>query len=230
MWTAVVHARPCAARSSVFDPPVADLVEIDVERGLVELDDVDAGGLDRARLVVQDFGERPRELFAAPVVGIVEGVDHRHRAGQRDLDLAVGRAAQEARGVDEHRMPARDRTDDDGNVGVVAVADAHGLPVLEVDAVEALEKRRHEMPARLLAVGDDVDAGLAPGRGAPGGPRPASPRRARRLRAARAPRALSARPATAGLGRLPAIVVCRSLVIADSARGVGVPRVGEGRL
>ena len=160
MWTAVVQARPCAARSSVLDSPVADLVEIDVERGLVELDDVDAGGLDRARLVVQDFGERPRELLAAPVMRVVQGVDHRHRAGQRELDLAVGRAAQEARGVHEHRLPARDRADDDGNVGIVAVADAHGLPVLEVHAVEALEKRRHEMPARLLAVGDDVDAGL----------------------------------------------------------------------
>jgi hypothetical protein len=42
----------------------------------------------------------------------------------------------------------------------VAVADAHGLPVLGVHAFEALEERRHEMAARLLAVGDDVDAGL----------------------------------------------------------------------
>ena len=34
------------------------------------------------------------------------------------------------------------------------------LLVLEVDAVEPLDERRHEMAARLLAVGDDVDAGL----------------------------------------------------------------------
>jgi hypothetical protein len=31
--------------------------------------------------------------------------------------------------------------------------------VLEVDALEALDQRRDEMPARLLAVADDVDAG-----------------------------------------------------------------------
>ena len=32
--------------------------------------------------------------------------------------------------------------------------------MLEVDAVESLDERRHEMAARLLAVGHDVDAGL----------------------------------------------------------------------
>ena len=34
------------------------------------------------------------------------------------------------------------------------------LLVLEVDAVEPLDERRHEVAPRLLAVGDDVDAGV----------------------------------------------------------------------
>ena len=55
-------------------------------------------------------------------------------------------------------MPPRDRTGHDGHVGVVAVADAHGLLVREVDAVQAFDERRHEVAARLLAIGDDVDA------------------------------------------------------------------------
>jgi hypothetical protein len=54
-------------------------------------------------------------------------------------------------------MAPRDRPDHHGYVGVVAVADPDRLAMLEIDTVEGLEERRHEMPARLLAVGDDVD-------------------------------------------------------------------------
>src|SRR6185437_221966 len=43
---------------------------------------------------------------------------------------------------------------------VVAIADANHATVLEVDAFEAFDERRHEMAPRLLAVGDDVDAGM----------------------------------------------------------------------
>ena len=46
------------------------------------------------------------------------------------------------------------------HVGIVAIADPDGLLVLEIDAVEILDERRDEMAARLLAVADDVDAGL----------------------------------------------------------------------
>jgi hypothetical protein len=44
------------------NPPIRDLPGIDVEGGLVELDDVDAIGLERARLSVQQLGERHRHL------------------------------------------------------------------------------------------------------------------------------------------------------------------------
>jgi hypothetical protein len=44
------------------DAPLAHLVEVDVERGLVELDHVDARGAMAPRLLVQDLGEAPREL------------------------------------------------------------------------------------------------------------------------------------------------------------------------
>ena len=43
-------------------------------------------------------------------------------------------------------------------VAVVANADAH--PAGEIDALDAGEKAVHEMLTRLLAVGDDVDAGI----------------------------------------------------------------------
>src|SRR4249920_987396 len=45
--------------------------------------------------------------------------------------------------------------------GVVAVvADAHLHLAAEIDAVDELEEAVHEVLARLLAVGDDVDAGV----------------------------------------------------------------------
>ena len=43
---------------------------------------------------------------------------------------------------------------------VAVVADAHLDLVLEVDAVDAFEEAMHEMLTRLLAVADDVEAGV----------------------------------------------------------------------
>jgi hypothetical protein len=160
MWTAVGAPEALGRALEGPHPPVADFVEVDVERGLVELNDVDAGGLDLARFGVQDFRERPRELFAASIVAVVERVDHRHRAGQRDLDLALRRVAQEPRRLDEHRAAPGDRSDHHRHGGVVAVADPHGLPVLEVDAIEGFQECRHEVAAGLFAIGDDIDARL----------------------------------------------------------------------
>jgi hypothetical protein len=110
------------------------------------------------RLVVQDVGECPSQLLAATVVGVVERIDHGHRPGQCVLCLALGCAAQEPCVLGEHRVPSHDRADDDGHFSVVATADAHGLLALEIDAVR-LSISVDEMAARLLAVGDDVDAG-----------------------------------------------------------------------
>ena len=54
---------------------------------------------------------------------------------------------------------ARYRADHHGHIGVVAVADAHRLLVREIDPVQILDQSGDEMPACLLAVADDVDAG-----------------------------------------------------------------------
>ena len=143
-----------------LDAPVADFVEIDVECRFVELDDIRAGCFDPARFFVEDFGKRPRELFPAPVVRVVECVDHRHRTGQRDLHLVFRCAAQKSGVLDEHWVPAGDGADHDGDIGVVAIAYADGLRMLEIHTFKSFEKRRHEMPTGLLAVGDDIDSSL----------------------------------------------------------------------
>ena len=100
------------------------------------------------------------------------------------------------------------RADDHRHHRVVAVvADAHLHLVLEVDALDVLEEAVHEVLPRLLAVGDDVDAGVLLLL------QPEQRRVALRLRelvaARRATRARAcwSRRASAGLGRLPAMVV-----------------------
>ena len=53
------------------------------------------------------------------------------------------------------------RTGDGRHVGLVAVvADADAHAAGEIDALDAGKKTMHEMLTRLLAVGDDVDAGI----------------------------------------------------------------------
>ena len=60
-----------------------------------------------------------------------------------------------------HAAPELERAGDRRHHRFVAVvADAHLDLVGEVDAVDEFEKAVHEMLARLLAVGDDVDAGV----------------------------------------------------------------------
>ena len=81
--------------------PLGGLGHVDVERRLVELDDVDAVGLERARFLVEQLGEGERHLDAAclalAVVAVGDGVDDRHRPGQGELELPVGVGAGEAR-------------------------------------------------------------------------------------------------------------------------------------
>src|SRR6185312_290738 len=67
------------ARVERVDAPIFELLKIDVERGLVELHDVDAGvgelfdlGSDRVR-------EGERRFLPVFVIDVVQGVDDRHR-------------------------------------------------------------------------------------------------------------------------------------------------------
>ena len=84
-------AREAPARAlERGDAPVAHLVEVDVEGGLVELDHVHAQRGQLTRFLVQDLGERHGELLARAVMLVVERVHHRHRPGQRELDRVLG--------------------------------------------------------------------------------------------------------------------------------------------
>ena len=85
----VVHFRPCDRRGAARRcPSVVTSLHVDVEGGLVELDHVDAVLLQRARLLVEQLGERHRQLHLVAVVPVGDGVDDGHRPGHGDLDLS----------------------------------------------------------------------------------------------------------------------------------------------
>ncbi|KAG1248660.1 hypothetical protein G6F68_013701 [Rhizopus microsporus] len=91
--------------------PVVHFVEEHIEGRLVELDDVDAGRLQLPGFLVEELRELPRQLLAALVVRVVQGVDHGHRAGQGPLDRLRGLPPEELRILHEHRLRAADRAD-----------------------------------------------------------------------------------------------------------------------
>ena len=67
----------------------------------------------------------------------------------------------EARLAAMDRARPRHRADDARAVGLVAVgADADALAIDEVEARDRLQEAMDEVLARLLALGDDVDAGV----------------------------------------------------------------------
>ena len=109
-------------------------------------------GLQLARLFVQYLGELPGQFFAAAVMVVIQGVDHRHRPGQGPFDGLVGLGAQEPGVLDEDRFRPADGAHDDRHAGVIAIADSHGLAVLEIDALEVFDEGRDEMLAGLFAV------------------------------------------------------------------------------
>ncbi len=151
-----VDARDCGVQG--VDPPLADLVHIDVERRLIELDDIDPVRRKPARLLVEELGEGKRHLDPVAVVLVGDGVDDGHRAGQGELELVLGVGAGVAR---FRRMDAglqAQRAGDGWHHRFVAIlADPHLDLAGEIDPFDALQKAVHEMLARLLAVGDDVD-------------------------------------------------------------------------
>ncbi|OXC78732.1 hypothetical protein BSU04_10365 [Caballeronia sordidicola] len=58
----------------------------------------------------------------------------------------------------ENRFLSGDRINHRRHACIIAIANSNGLAILEIDAAEVLDKRGHEMLARLLAVTDDIDA------------------------------------------------------------------------
>ena len=128
---------------------------------LIELDHIDAVGLQRQRLLVEQFGKGHRQLFATAVIGVGNGIDDGHRAGQRELQLLCGVRPGDLRLEGMNAPLQTDRAHHLRHHRVIAVvADAHLHLVLEVDAFDRFEKAVHEVLAALLAVGDDVQAGV----------------------------------------------------------------------
>lgn len=91
-------------------------------------------------------------------MGVVERVDHRHRAGQGPLDGLPGLLTQEPGVFHEYRLLATHLADHGRHARIVAIANSDRLALFEIDPVEVLDEGGDEMLARLLPVADDIDA------------------------------------------------------------------------
>ena len=136
-------------------------VHIDVEGRLIELYDIDAVGSKPAYFLVEEVGKGEGHLHAVAVIGVGDGVDDGHRPRQGEFELAPRVGAGDPRLVCVDAATQRQRARDGRHHRLVALlADAHFDTLGEVDAVHEFEEAVDEMLARLLAIGDDVDAGI----------------------------------------------------------------------
>ena len=111
---------------------------------------------------VEQVGERHRHLHPVAVVRVGDGVDDGHRARQRELELAPvwARASRASRRVHAALAAAARRSPSAPS----PCSGRRGCPISTLRAKSMpstdFEKAVHEMLARLLAVGDDVDAAI----------------------------------------------------------------------
>jgi hypothetical protein len=127
----------------------------------LELDHLDTVGGKPARFLVEQRRKRHRHLDAVAVVGVGNRIDDGHRAGQGEFELLARMGAGKPRLARVHPRAQPQRAGDRRAHRLVAVgADAHLDAPVEVDAFDRFEKAVHEVLARLLAVADDVDAGI----------------------------------------------------------------------
>src|SRR5207247_2145441 len=142
-----------------LDPPRRDVVQVDIERGLVELEDVEPERGELPRLLVDNLRELQRKPAAVAVVLVGKRVHDRHGARQRELELPRRVGAREGDLRRVRPPPAPERPGHGGHLGLVAVrADADRDAAGEVDALDVLEKAVDEVLPALFAVGHDVDA------------------------------------------------------------------------
>src|SRR6266581_1847652 len=98
---------------------------------------------------------------ANAIMGVRDGIDDGHRPRQRKLELARGVGARKLRlACVPARLEAKGARDGRHHRLVAVGADADLDLAREIDPIDEFEKAVHEMLARLLAVGDDVDAAI----------------------------------------------------------------------
>jgi hypothetical protein len=91
---------------------------------------------------------------------VIERVDHSQRSGQGKFHLAGRFRSQEVGILDVYRLLMCDRANYNWDIGVIAVPDTHLLCLPEINALKVLDEGGNKMPARLLTVADDIDAGV----------------------------------------------------------------------
>jgi len=130
-----------------------------LQPGFVELDHIGPGRLQVADLGVDRRGVAHNQLFFVLVELVLGLARHRERAGQGDLDLAVGVGAQKFDIAHLDRPEAPDRADNPRHDDGAAGAPHDGRGVVEIDPRQCRRKSVRVALAADFAIGDDVDAG-----------------------------------------------------------------------
>src|SRR5919201_4322806 len=117
---------------SVLPRPLRARLEV----RLVDLHNVRAGRLEIAEFLVDGFGVREREAPPVAVVVVLRLLRHRERAGNRDLDPAIGDRAEELDVAALDRPRPSDLADDPRDWVLVAGAVERNAGMVEVYAVE----------------------------------------------------------------------------------------------
>ena len=141
------------------DAPVVHLIKEHVKRRLIKLDDIDTCRLQLPGFLIENLGKFPRQFFPAFIVGIIQRIDHGHRARQRPLDRLTGLLTQEPGILNKHRLLARHSAHHGRHARIIAITNSYGFALLEINAAEVLDKGRHKVLAGLLTITDDIDAG-----------------------------------------------------------------------
>jgi len=140
---------PSRARSIAGRGEAARLFRAGVQPGLVELDHIGPGRLQVAHLGVDRGGVVHHQLFLVLVKLVLGLARHCERAGQGDLDPALGVGAQELDVAHLDRPQPADRLDDARHHDGAAGAPAHGRRVVEIDPREGRRKAVRELSRRM---------------------------------------------------------------------------------
>ena len=139
--------------------PVGRVLHVDIEGGLVKLDDVHPVGLQGQRFLVEQLSKGKGHVHLATVVPVSHGVHNGHGAGQCELEFFAGVGARQLRLEGVHPALQAQRCHHLRYLRVIAaIADAHGHLVLKVDAVHLLQKAMHKVLTGLLAIAHDIQA------------------------------------------------------------------------
>src|SRR5262245_8093465 len=146
------------------DAPRLNFIKIDVEAGLVELDDVTTVLRQFDSLLVEEFGQLGRQSAPATIMLVCQGIGGRHRPRQGHFHRLGGVTFEKTQSFKQDWPRTSQWPGYTGGVyQLIAVAAAAGGDLdqtAEINPFYPFAKAPNVMPPALFTIGDDIDSGL----------------------------------------------------------------------